>query len=186
MLRFQCCVVVLLFVTSCGFAQDIPEFPKPTPDHLWLEQLVGTWELESECNFGPGLPAMTGHGEETVTSIGGFWITSHWSSQFDGAGPAMSAVMTLGYDAGSKKYIGTWVDSSSSHMWKYEGTLDETGKILTLNAEGPNPMQPGQMSQFRDITEITGDGERTMTSQMQMENGEWVTFMTGKAKRKAE
>jgi len=40
--------------------------------------------------------------------------------------------MTLCYDPKAQKYVGSLVCSVDNHFWKYEGTLDAAGKVLTL------------------------------------------------------
>ncbi len=67
-------------------------------------------------------------------------------------------------------------------MWKYEGTLDETGKKLTLETEGPNPMT-GKPCKFRESIEWKGDDERVFTSTILGDDGKWVQFMTVTQKR---
>jgi hypothetical protein len=51
----------------------------------------------------------------------------------------MTAVWTVGYDPQKKKYVGTWVDSVTPYLWTYEGSLDASGRILTLETEGRIP-----------------------------------------------
>jgi len=72
----------------------------------------------------------------------------------------------------------------SGFLWKYVGSVDDAGKVLTLESEGPCPMKPGQMSKFKDVTEFKSDGHRVFTSSMQGEDGKWITIMTGSAHRK--
>ena len=174
--------VVLGLVAVCG-GQEPPQMPKPTKEHEWLGQLVGEWESEFSAVMGPGQEAMKGKGTESVRKLGGFWVVGEGKSEM--MGMAVSSVMTLGYDAGKKKYIGTWVDSMQNHMWKYEGTVDEAGKVLTLETEGPNPMLPGQMSKFRDIIEVKGKDQKELRSMILGPDGKWFTFATVKYTRKA-
>ena len=68
-------------------------------------------------------------------------------------------------------------------MWKYEGTVDESGKILTLEADGPNFISDGKLTKFQDIYEFKSGDEITMTSRMLGEDVKWVTFMSGTVKR---
>jgi hypothetical protein len=114
--------------------------------------------------------------------LGGFWVLAEMES--DMMGMKMLGQMTLGYDEKSKKYVGTWVDSMLNHMWKYEGSLDKTGKILTLEAEGPNLMADGKLTKFRDVYEFKSQDEIATSALMLGEDGKWITFMTGTAKRK--
>jgi hypothetical protein len=56
--------------------------------------------------------------------------------------------------------------------------------VLTLEADGPNMMVPGKMSKFRDIYEFKSPDEIATTSSMQGDDGKWITFSTGTARRK--
>ncbi len=96
----------------------------------------------------------------------------------------MTAIQTLGYDPKAKKYVGTWVDSVMDHMWKYEGTLDPEGKVLTLEAEGPSFTGDGKTAKYRDVYEFKSKDEIATKSEMLGDDGKWVNFMKGTVKRK--
>lgn len=155
-----------------------PMPPPPGEHHKWLEQLAGTWTVETEMvTGGEGQPPTKCTGTDTVRSLGGRWIIGDLKSEVPGMG-AMSAVLTLGYNPKTGKYQGTWVDSITDQLWVYDGTLDPTRKILTLEAEGPNMMDPtkGNM-RFRDVIEIKSADHRTLTSSG-LVDGKWVQFAT--------
>jgi hypothetical protein len=61
----------------------------------------------------------------------------------------VTSVLTLGYDADTKKYVGIWIDSFNSYLWKYEGTVNAAANALTLETEGPCPMAPGTLGQVQ-------------------------------------
>lgn len=178
--RFAALFALFAVASSLTAADFTP--PKPEPEHAWLAELAGEWETNAEAVMEPGKEPIKCNGEESARMIGNFWIQSEIKNPTFG----MTGIMTLGYDPAKKKFIGTWIDSMTNHMWKYEGTLDKTGKILTLEAEGPNMMSPGKMAKFRDITEVKGKDLKVLTSEMQTEDGKWVKFMTMTAKRKAK
>ena len=156
--------------------------PVPVKEHEWLQQFVGEWEGEAEIHMEPGKPPVKSKGSETVRRLGGFWIISEGKSDMMGA--PFNHVLTIGYDPDSKKYVGAWVDSMTSHLWKYEGTVDPTGKVLTLETEGPCPQKPGKLSKFREVTEFKSKDHRVFTSSMQGEDGKWTTLVTGNSRRK--
>jgi Protein of unknown function (DUF1579) len=174
--------VMLLIFPAVSRTQAPPEMPKPVKEHEWLKQFVGDWEMEGTCDMGPGAEPMKSKGTESARMMGGFWLIA------EGKGEAMGMpfthIMTLGYDVEKRKYIGTWVDSMLGHMWKYEGSVDATGKIITLEAEGPNFMAGGKMTKFRDVMEFKDKDHRVLTSSMLGEDGKWVTFMRGESRRK--
>ena len=64
-----------------------------------------------------------------------------------------------------------------SHLWQYEGTLDATGKILTLETEGACPTAPRKLTKFKEVIEIKDRNHRVFTSSMEGEDGKWVTAM---------
>jgi Protein of unknown function (DUF1579) len=175
-----------LAATLLGFAPlgaQEPNAPsKPEKEHQWLHQFVGEWETAAEGTAGPGQPAFTCQGKTTSRMLGGLWLVSE--TQNDVGGTTINAIQTIGYDPETKKYVGTWVDSMINHMWKYEGTVDPTGKILTLEAKGPNMISPGKVASYRDSFEFKSADHIVNISSMLMEDGKWVQFMKGSMKRK--
>jgi len=170
---------------ACGVmiapAQNMPEMPKPQKEHEWLKKFEGEWESKSQIFMEPGKP-IESKGTETARMMGGFWITSEGKGEMMGS--TMNYVMTLGYDTAKKKYVGTMIDSMTSNMWQYVGSLNEAGTILTLETEGPCPMRGGKLTEFKDITEFKSDDHRVFTSMLKDDKGEWVTVFKGEATRK--
>ena len=179
------CAAALLAGTTFTRSEETPSpagmMPKPVAQHEWLKKFVGEWEMTTECHMEPDKPPTKGGGTETVRSLGGFWIVA------DGKGEMMGSkaeyLMTLGFDPTTGKYIGTWVDSMTGLLWKYTGSVDETGKILTLESEGPSPMNPEKTTKFHDVTEFKSDDHRLFTSSVLGEDGKWVVMARGEAKR---
>ena len=158
-----------------------PEFSAPEKQHQWLQQFVGSWETESEGSMGPDQPPMKCRGTMKTRMLGGFWVVNEM--QGDIMGTPMTGIQTIGYDSANKQYVGTWVDSMMNHMWKYEGTVDESGKILTLEAMGPNFMAEGKLAKFRDAYEFKSADHIVATSSMLRSDGKWIAFMTGNMRR---
>lgn len=163
-------------------AQEAPKAADPAKEHEWLQQFVGEWQTESEGSMGPGQPTIKCTGTIHSRKLGPFWIVSEMNTEM--MDTRITGVQTIGYDAKAKKYVGTWVDSMMDHMWQYEGTVDPSGKTLTLEAEGPNFMSEGKVTNFRDAYEFKSENHIVMTSSMLGDDGNWVTFMTGNARRK--
>lgn len=183
MIRSLYASVFLLLCCAAPALAQVPGMPAPQKEHEWLHQFVGDWESEAEGTMGPGQPPMHCKGTMSAQMLGGFWLVSDTQNSVQGMD--VKAIQTIGYDPESKKYVGTWVDSVMNHLWKYEGSVDETGKILTLEADGPNFISPGKITKFRDAYEFKSKDEILVTSSMQGDDGKWITFMTGTAKRKA-
>ena len=153
--------------------------PAPQKEHAWLKQLGGEWETESEAVMGPGAPPMRSKWTESVRTLGGFWSVAEMTS--DMMGTPVVGVMTIGYDAKKKKYVGTWVCSMCDLLFQYEGTVD--GNVLTLNTEGPH-MVTGKLVKMRDVIEIKDRDHKVLTSSMLGEDGKWMPFMTMTSRRK--
>lgn len=163
-------------------AQDAPQFPGPEKEHEWLEQFVGEWITDSKAKMGPDQPAVEWKGTINSRMIGKFWVVNEM--QGDAIGTPMIGLQTIGYDPDKKKYVGTWIDSMANHLWRYEGEVDPSGKKLTLEAEGPNFMTGGRPTKFRDAYEFRAPDHIVITSSMLGDDGQWITFMTGEARRK--
>lgn len=182
-IRTLLALVMLLGVCSGStWAENMPEMPKPTPEHAWLQQFVGDWDAVTDAFMEPGKPPVQTAGTESIRPLGGFWTVSEIKSTM--MDQPFTGNMTLGYDTDKKKFVGTWVDSMTGRLWQYEGTVDPTGKILTLESEGTCPMKPGKLIRFKEVLEMQGKDDKLFTSFMQGEDGNWVTMMTSRAHRK--
>jgi hypothetical protein len=157
---------------------------QPQKEHQWLDKLVGEWAYVSEATMGPGQPPQKFHGKETVRSLGGLWVIGEGEGQMPGGGTARM-IITIGYDADKKKYVGSWVGSMMTFQWIYEGFVDDRGKLLTLNTTGPNFADGGKTTtNFQELIEFIDDDHRTFSSRMQTADGTWQTFMTAHYTRK--
>lgn len=177
--RWLASVALTIIGAGTGWTAETPEFPEPAPEHAFLKHFVGEWTSATECKVDPNQPPVECAGKMQSRMLGEFWVVNE--SKMSMMGTTMSAMQTIGYDPNKKKYVGTWVDSMTDHLWKYEGSVE--GKTLTLEAEGPNWMKPGTMAKYRDIYEVKSADEIAVRSAVQMEDGSWNTFMTGTSKR---
>ena len=156
---------------------------EPQKEHHWLQKLVGEWQMEAEAVMGPGQPNVKTRGSERVRSLGGLWVVCEGEGEMPGGGTGYS-IMTLGYDPRAKRYVGTWVGSMMTHMWVYDGSLDAAGRVLTLNAEGPDFAAGGEKNaKYQDIIEMVTDDHRTLTSRTPGPDGKWVQFMQAHYRR---
>lgn len=153
-------------------------YTQPQPEHAWLQKLVGEWTCESESVMGPGEPPQTFQGKETVRPLGGFWIIAEGQGEMPD-GETACTLMTLGYDPHRKRFPGTWHGSMMSWQWVYDGELDESGRILTLNCEGPDMTgNPEKLVKFRDVHEFVSNDHRILRSYVLGDDGQWQQFMT--------
>jgi hypothetical protein len=151
----------------------------------WLEQLLGEWVFESVGTEDPGQCG----GVERFRKLGEYWYIGESEMKMPGGGIG-HAILTLGYDPGRNRYVGTWIGSMMSNLWIYDGELDPTGRILSLYSEGPSFDEQGnfsktERSRYRDAIELNDDGTRTFTGAVQQPDGSWKVFMTMRHKKKS-
>jgi len=157
---------------------------KPERQHEWLKQLVGEWAFESEADFGPDQPKLKSSGTEIVRSMGDLWFVCEGQGEVPGAGGQMSMQMTLGYDPARERFVGSWIGSVMTHMFVYEGRLDDSEKILALDTEGPSFSDPAKQDRYQDVIEILDKNTRLLRSHMPGPDGGLVEFMVARYTRK--
>ena len=155
-------------------------FAKPQAEHAWLDQLVGDWTFDHDCQMPDGNTS-TASGKMTCRSLGGLWLVCESSGDAADSGP-WSSIMTLGFDSAKDQYVGTFVGSMMANLWLYNGVLDAGRNRLVLGTLGPRFDGSGTCN-YRDTIEITDSDHWLMTSSLQTDDGEWVRFMTGKHTR---
>jgi hypothetical protein len=176
-------LTVFAMTIACAnfaLAQEMPEMPQPQPEHKFLERFVGDWNSKMEASGIPGQPPMECQGETKAKMMGPFWIVM--AAKGEMGGEPMESIMQLGYDAKKKKYVGTWSDSCTDHMWQYEGTVE--GETLTLHTEGPNMTDPNKMAKYREVIQFLSPDHYEFSSSMENGEGGWTTFMMAEFKKK--
>lgn len=151
-------------------------------EHDWLQRLVGEWATgpdEGAAGETPH-PAWT----ESVRSLHGVWVVGEGRGEMPGGGAA-TTLTTLGYDPARGRFVGTWIGSMMTHLWIYEGSLDESGNVLTLDTEGPDFTSDGGIVRVQDIIAFEDDDTRTLTARVQDGDGGWKQVMTARYRRTA-
>lgn len=156
---------------------------QPQKEHQWLQKLVGEWTYETEAVMGPDQPAETGSGTETVRSLGGLWVLAEGQGEMPG-GSMATTLMTIGYDPRKQRYVGTWIGSMMTYLWLYDGEMDASETVLTLNSNGPSMSDDGKMAKYKDVIEFKSDDHRVMTSHVLGDDGQWHQFVTVTYRRK--
>lgn len=148
----------------------------PSPEHAWLMQLVGTWNFAGSCVMGPDGETAESSGRDVTRAVGDLWVLSEMEGEMPDGGKFIGMMM-LGYDPLKGKFVGAWIASPSTHMYLYEGSLNDDKTTLTLDCEGPDFMDPTKMASYQDIVELPGDGTRVLRSRLRGPDGEWMDFM---------
>ena len=95
----------------------------------------------------------------------------------------VTTIMTLGYDPAKQRYLGTFIGTMMTHMWIYEGEVDATGTVLTLDTEGPSYATESQTAKYKDLIEIKSPDHRVLTSNYLGDDGQWHEFMKAHYRR---
>lgn len=162
---------------------NCPMMSEPTKEHRWLLRMVGEWSIDGECMMDPDQPPMKSTGTCVTRPLGELWTLSEGRGEMPGGGE-MQSIITLGYDPAKQKFVGTFTASMMTHLWLYEGSLDASGKVLTLDADGPSMTGDGTTQKYQDIVTVENDDHWILSSQAHGPDGQWHKFMTAHYRRK--
>ncbi|HYE62629.1 MAG TPA: DUF1579 domain-containing protein [Phycisphaerales bacterium] len=110
----------------------------PGANHKLLEQWIGTWDTTMKIMM-PGAPAMESKGRAEVSWLfEGRWLQERVDG--DMMGQPMKGLSIIGYDNFNKCFVSSWVDNHSTAMITSTGSLDQTGKVLTMFGRMDEPM----------------------------------------------
>jgi hypothetical protein len=129
------------------------EMGTPGPIHAGLSKMVGSWTMNTKSWYDPATPPRetVGTSEQGMVLDGRFLqqkITGDMMGPFTGIG-------FVGYDNFTKKFISTWMDSTSTAILFFEGTASRDGKTITMENHSENPLR-GKMT-FRSVTKLIDD-----------------------------
>lgn len=174
-------LMTLLVVTTSTVPQTLAEPQHPDPD-AFLEKLAGEWSVETEAVPGPGQDPIRAESREVARLLGGQWLVAESSGTTPGGDPVTS-ILTLGWNPAEEEFVGTWISSMQTHLWRYTGTLDDSGNVLTLETVGPILGDPTRTTQYREVIEIEGVDRRVTRTLILGPDGEWFEFARAEYRR---
>ncbi|MFO0815603.1 MAG: DUF1579 domain-containing protein [Gemmatales bacterium] len=164
-----CCAVVVAWAGVSSSQQP----PSASPEHALLKKYAGNWDCTMKMM---GQEMKCSH---SVEMVGDFWAVGKFNGDFGGM--KFEGRDTNGYDAKTKKYVGTWIDSMSPHAMHLTGTFDAATKTMTLEGKGMN--MENKETNYKEVIVWKGDDEYTMTMHEQ-KDGKWEVGFSIDYKRK--
>ncbi|MEZ4269329.1 MAG: DUF1579 domain-containing protein [Myxococcota bacterium] len=160
-------LLALLLIAAPAWAGETPDhdheagmaewlkLSAPGDGHKALEPLVGTWDTVTKLWMGgPDAPATESRGTAVTTWIlGGRFLREVVKGQM--MGQPFEGESLLGYNNMRKVYEGSWIDSMATHIASSKGSMDPSGKVLTMYGEMDEPMMGvyGRMVRMTTVIE---------------------------------
>ncbi len=108
--------------------------PKSAPGEgqQFLAKFVGTWEVKKSFHPRTGDPVTQSGTCVQELTHGGRFLKSEFTFEKDGE--KTTGTGTIGFDAETKKFTSTWIDSRSTRMSFRQGKDEFDGKQIVLHA----------------------------------------------------
>ena len=116
------------------------EAATPGEAHKKLADMAGSWKTTSRMwPNGPDAPPVETSGtSEVAWVLEGRFLRQEIKGEM--MGRPYSGIGFTGYDNMNKKYVSFWIDNTSTAMFTADGTLDQTGKVLTTVGKMDEPV----------------------------------------------
>lgn len=133
---------------STGF----PPADEAGKNHEVFKQMEGEWTCVVKL-FGPdGAEVAGGTGAMTNKLVmGGRFITSDYDGRMQGR--FFRGMGTIGYSNTDKRYEGTWIDSMGTGTMFTTGSMDPTGKVLTMTGDMLD-VETGKPAKMKEVTTL--------------------------------
>jgi len=131
----------------------------PGPQHQAIAKAMsGTWKTTTKSWMGPE-PTITEGKSVLAPILGGRFVQEqHVGTLFGGP---FEGVGLYGYDNAKKAYTNVWMDSFSTGIILSTGTMDASGKVLTLHGSYDDPMT-GKEQTMRLVSKQVDDNTRLL------------------------
>lgn len=114
------------------------KFAEPAENHARLKGMEGSFDTSLTVYLnGKAQPAEKGYAELWLM-LGGRFLAEDYKGSF--LGKPVSSHILFGYDNARKVYTSVRVTNLNTDMMVREGTVDATGKIITLKGTGFDPL----------------------------------------------
>ncbi len=163
-MRFLFVTAFTLFISAGVFAQQMQ---KPTKHHEFLKDDVGTWTGTMSMVLPGSDQEIKMPVKETAKLIaGGLWLVSDFETgPFVGHGQ-------FGYDVKKEKYVGTWIDNSSSHLNVMEGEFFKDKGEMVMTFQGVDGAT-GKIEEMKSVSTRDGKDKRKFVMYTKRD-GNWV------------
>ncbi len=130
--------------------------------HLeFLQWEVGSWSSDITMYTAPDQPPARFRGRQVDRMSGcGLWLVTDLTmvaGDDDTPAPPYEAHGVLGWDPVKEKLVGIWVDSARTWLATAEGTVDESGNVLTLRIQDRHPQSGEPMVTIFQTTRVDAD-----------------------------
>lgn len=133
----------------------------PSEKHKVLENLAGSWNVQSKMFLGPNKPPMESKGtNEAKLILGGRFLAEDYTSPGMMGQPFAGHGLT-GYDLSKQKFVNVWVDNTGSWVTTSEGSIDASNKVITLTGPMLDP-QSGKNIPSKSVLRIESADKHTM------------------------
>ena len=129
-----------------------------TENHKKMEPLVGEWRADVKVWMAPGEPQRSQGTSKNEMILGGRFLKSEFSGTM--MGKPFKGIGINGYDIHKGKFTGLWLDDMSTSYMASEGTLDSSGKVLTLTSEFDCPVRKQKVKMRMVSTLIDNDSHK--------------------------
>jgi len=150
-----------------------PPMPRPTAEHLLIQQHVGRWNVQCKFYMDPSQPPMETAATEVIEAIGPLWTVSRFET--DMMGMPFVGCATLGYEPHTGKFVGTWMDCMGPVFFHLTGT--QKGDTITMHANALS-YATGAVAPHRTTERHISKDERVFEMFVTMPDGNELKMMT--------
>ncbi|MEZ6021604.1 MAG: DUF1579 domain-containing protein, partial [Planctomycetota bacterium] len=145
-------------------------------EHERLQPMLGTFNATVRYWMMPGgEPTLSTGTMKNTWILGGRFLQGDYSGSFEGM-PFVGLSLT-GYDKVRGKYVGSWVDSSSTAMANIStGEMSKDGRTITFYRNSPDCMT-GKDTDSKEVLEIIDANTHRMSMWGPAPDGTWFKMM---------
>jgi hypothetical protein len=126
----------------------------PGEPHKLLAKLEGSWLTRSKGWVEPDKPPRESAGTcEQKMILDGRYLQQTYTG--DMMGMPFTGISFMGYNNHTKQYESTWIDTMSTALYKFEGTIGRDKKTITQECRYDDPVRGPAV--WRTVTRIKDD-----------------------------
>ena len=151
---------------------DFAAMAAPSDEHAMLNPFVGTFRATVSMWMGPGDPMVTTGVMTSAWDLGGRFLGQTYKGDpGEGPFPEFEGRGFWGYNKIDRVWEGVWIDNASTVLQVEKGSVDEAGKVWTMEGEMTNP-QTGEPITKRSVITLLDEDHHSMEMYFSSPEGE--------------